>query len=264
MGANREWLIACDESGIDGSNKFYGFGTLWLKHDRRGDISGLIKRAKDRHDVEGELKWNACDGRRSRLYIDLIDEFFERSWIAFHCLVVPRAIVDLRFHKRDRWREAWQKHFCLLLKKKMCRLVERHGPGQVCRVWVDRLPQRKANAHEVMEIISNYALEPDNGIGCKVTQRGSHDVEVIQLCDVLLGCVLSAWQGKPINAKRQAVQDRLAAQLGWDDLRADTPTTEAKFNIWMLHPKGIAKSKRVARTRAVLRDAPPTRLRRSA
>ena len=31
------WHVACDESGV-GGQKFYGFGSLWMKYQRRGDF----------------------------------------------------------------------------------------------------------------------------------------------------------------------------------------------------------------------------------
>jgi hypothetical protein len=33
----RPWLISCDESGTGGA-RYYGFGSLWMSWDRRGDF----------------------------------------------------------------------------------------------------------------------------------------------------------------------------------------------------------------------------------
>lgn len=35
---HKNYLIYCDESGIDGQN-YYGFGSLWMPWERRGDLS---------------------------------------------------------------------------------------------------------------------------------------------------------------------------------------------------------------------------------
>ncbi|EPO1287739.1 DUF3800 domain-containing protein, partial [Escherichia coli] len=42
------WHIACDESGIDGQ-RFYGFGSLWMKYQRRGDFCQLIRELRRKH-----------------------------------------------------------------------------------------------------------------------------------------------------------------------------------------------------------------------
>jgi len=38
---HRNYLVYCDESGIDGQ-VYYGFGSLWLPWERRGDLVGFV------------------------------------------------------------------------------------------------------------------------------------------------------------------------------------------------------------------------------
>lgn len=45
----RRWLIAVDDSGIEGGSSFYGFGTLWMPWQRRGDFQELIRGLRARH-----------------------------------------------------------------------------------------------------------------------------------------------------------------------------------------------------------------------
>lgn len=48
------WHIACDESGIDGQ-RFYGFGSLWMKYQRRGDFCQLIRELRSKHGFFEEI-----------------------------------------------------------------------------------------------------------------------------------------------------------------------------------------------------------------
>ncbi|MCD3180328.1 DUF3800 domain-containing protein, partial [Salmonella enterica subsp. enterica serovar Enteritidis] len=42
------WHVACDESGIDGQ-RFYGFGSLWMKYQRRGDFARIVRELREKH-----------------------------------------------------------------------------------------------------------------------------------------------------------------------------------------------------------------------
>lgn len=70
------WHIACDESGIDGQ-RFYGFGSLWMKYQRRGDFCQLIRELRRKHGFFEEIKWQKAHSKRySEFYLELIDLFF--------------------------------------------------------------------------------------------------------------------------------------------------------------------------------------------
>lgn len=51
----RRWLISCDETGVHGS-RFYGFGSLWMPWQRRGDFAKLIDELRARHGYAWEIK----------------------------------------------------------------------------------------------------------------------------------------------------------------------------------------------------------------
>jgi hypothetical protein len=56
ISGKRSWVIACDESGIHGSTH-YGFGSLWLKWQRRGNFIEQIRELRDLHEYFYECKW---------------------------------------------------------------------------------------------------------------------------------------------------------------------------------------------------------------
>lgn len=98
----RSWLIACDESGVHGS-AHYGFGSLWLKWQRRGDFLEDFRAMKERHGYRDECKWSKVNSERHLpFYDELISYFFQRHWIVFHCLVVRKeAVRKGEFHNND-------------------------------------------------------------------------------------------------------------------------------------------------------------------
>lgn len=50
------WLISCDESGVHGA-RYYGFGTLWMAWQRRGEFAELIRELRQEHGYQHEIKW---------------------------------------------------------------------------------------------------------------------------------------------------------------------------------------------------------------
>lgn len=235
----RRWLISCDESGIDGQ-RYYGFGTLWMNWQRRGDFAKLLADLRNLHRCTFELKWNKVSSRYEELYRNLVESFFATPWLSFHCLVVEKAMVKRELHDGD-IDLARRKHFTQLLVNKIQRRLKLEPDReQTFRIWVDPIASRYTKADEVVEIVSNHVLAKVFNRSSarpvdKVITRDSKSTASIQLCDLLLGAVMEAWQQKATSAAKLAIGRCIADHLGWPDLRSDTHPTERKFNIWYFH-----------------------------
>ena len=106
-----------------------------------------------------------------------------------------------------------------------------------------------------MEIISASTLRkelPGRRADVKVSTWNSHDAEAIQVCDLLLGACVAAWNAKGGSPQREAVQRQIAEHLGWDHLRWDTYRTERKFNVWMFHDP-VREQRKATSQRVVLK-----------
>ena len=231
----RRWLISCDESGIHGS-AHYGFGSLWMKWQRRGDFAEHIRGMRDRHKYFSEIKWNTINSMRNiPFYEDLIEYFFRRKWQVFHCLVVRKAAVRKELHDND-WDLARRKHYTMLITNKMKKALRRFpGRKHEFRIYIDTIASRYSKADEAMEVITNHVLNKefrDSSPVHSVITRDSSDTPGIQLCDLMLGAVMETWQKQAVHPAKKAVRQCIADHLGWPALDADTYKTERKFNIW--------------------------------
>ena len=235
----RSWLIACDESGTHGA-PHYGFGSLWLKWQRRGDFLSDFRAILENHNFEEECKWSrATRAGYKPFYEELISYFFKRQWLAFHCLVVRKEIVRREeFHQGD-WDLARRKHFTMLLTSKMRKALNRFKDREhEFRVYVDTIASRYDKADEAVEVISNNVLNQrfrTNSPVKSVITRDSKETPAIQLCDLLLGAVMETWHQKSSNTTKKFIRDCIAKHLGWDGLLYDTMPRERKFNIWYFH-----------------------------
>ncbi|MDR6982359.1 hypothetical protein J2X32_000977 [Rheinheimera pacifica] len=246
------WHIACDESGIDGA-PYYGFGTLWMKWQRRGDFSKLVSDLRIKHQYFDEIKWQKAHSKRYQdFYLELIDLFFKREWLAFHCIVIKKADVNKSYHGGD-YDLARRKHFNMLLQAKIKNVIKAHK-GRECqfRVVVDPIASRYKKADEASHVIVNnqvkQSTENFDAIDNYLTKDSKDSVQ-IQLSDLLLGAVMSAWQKKATSEGKVAIQKAIAGYLGWKDLEADTAPKERKFNIWYFYEPKLGP--RSAETRKV-------------
>jgi hypothetical protein len=229
----RNYLIYFDESGIHGA-VYYGFGSLWIPWERRGDLHELIRGLRGRHGYGDEIKWNNVGRNSVRFYIDLTDSFFRRSWLMFHALIVRKGYSNREFH-RD-FDEELRKRFVMLIQAKI-RFFCGGARTKCYHVRVDRLPSRYRKADEAAEKIITSTLKREiNLVPLKsLITRDSRATPGIQLADFLLGASLADWQNDSTAVHKLTVRRHLASHLGWPDLRADTYLSEWKFNLWSFY-----------------------------
>lgn len=227
------WLVSCDESGVHGA-RYYGFGTLWMRWQRRGAFAALIDALRAKYRFTQEFKWSKVGPRYLGFYKDVVEMFFKTNWLSFQCLIVEKAVVTQADIDRAR-----RIHFTKLLTNKVQRCLRAHpNREQTFRIWVDPIHSRYGKADEEIEVIANNVLARAFGKlrpVDKVLTHDSKETPSIMLCDVLLGAVMDAWQQKAESAAKQGLARWIAQHLGWDDLHSDTRPGERKFNIWVFY-----------------------------
>jgi hypothetical protein len=222
---------------------------------RRGDLAQIIRDLRRVHRYRDEIKWNHVKRGSLSFYEALVESFFKAPWLGFHCLVVRKAIVRRELHAS--WDEARQKHFGMLLRTKITGCIRAHSSReQTVRLYLDPLHSSYAKANEVLEKITRSVVQrsyPNVEIE-GAFERDSKDTPTIQLCDLLLGAVMSQWDREPATGPKEKLRKFIAGHLGWTDLRADTHPAERKFNIWMFYD--TERGPRQSNTRPVLLTYP--------
>jgi hypothetical protein len=216
-----------------------------MGYQRRGefaagvrDLQGRFKRPPD------EIKWNKCSSSNVAFYEALIDFFFERPWLFFHCMIVERAWVDVHRLHDGSYDLARRKHFTGFLANKLTRIVQvHHGRPVAVRVYVDTIPSAYAKAAEAVNIIANRSVLKTEPGASTVDLKGPIEAVIecdsksqmgIQICDLLLGAVVDSWNKGSSAAHKAHLQARIAEHLGWPGLSFDTYPVERKFNVWWL------------------------------
>lgn len=255
----RRLAFYCDESGIGGNLRHYGFCSLIMPYQRRGEfVDEFAKLARNRE--LGEVKWN--------------NYFFESSYLYFHCIVVERAWVNLKKFHEGSFDLARRKHFTTFLANKVKRIVKLDPKRQYdFRVYVDPIASSYRKADEAVQVIGNNVIRKDlkedrtlleaaraSPIQ-KVLTVDSKARPEIQLGDLLLGAVVDSWNETASGPAKASLKRHIAGYLNWDNLRHGTYAQERKFNVWWLTDRFDTDAERKVRAHPVklVHDLPQPR-----
>jgi hypothetical protein len=217
---------------------------MWMPWERRGDFSALITALRDKNNYNEEIKWTNVSRYGEPFYKDLIDAFFQRSWLMFHAVIVRRGYIDKSFHKD--FDEEKRKRFTMLIQRKIAHFCAGDRSKRY-HVWVDPLPSRYKKADEASFKIAGSMLKNELGmrpLETLVTRRAKQ-VPGIQLADFLLGASLADWQSDATSTHKLRVRRHLAKHLGWPDMRSDTRPEIWKFNLWYFYDPSSGRRREI-------------------
>ncbi|WP_245155376.1 DUF3800 domain-containing protein [Mannheimia haemolytica] len=232
MNKHSIWHLFCDESGISGK-PFYAFGALWIREDKISLFEKEIQKLREKHYCTDEIKWQGTNSKRfSEFYRELVSFFFQADYLFFNCIVVQQAIVNKAFHNGD-YEMAKQKHFNLLICNKIEQSLYKNRINRFV-LSVDDLPFKYNKADEAMHIIANNIIRKKTAVANAIlalNEVDSRKSSGVQLCDLLLGAILSSYQNDITSERKKELTKWIALHLGWDKLTYDTLQEEKKFNI---------------------------------
>jgi hypothetical protein len=220
--------IYCDES-------------CHLEHDRTGvmvlgavscpleqtpNIANKIRKLKQQHNFQSsfETKWVKVSPAKVSFYSALIDYFFKENDLSFRTLIVPdkSKLQHSRFRQtHDDW---YYKMYFTLLKAIL-------DPQSEYRIYLDiKDTHGIVKATKLQKVICNSLYDFDRHIIKRIQPVASHEVEQIQLADLLTGAVGYANRKLSSSGAKTAVIELIRKQSGYS-LTQSTLLREKKFNI---------------------------------
>ena len=225
--------VYCDESGHLEHDQVpvMVLGALSCPLEKVPDVARRLREIKVRHGLPAsfEAKWTKVSPAKQDFYIDLLDLFFDDDDLGFRALVVPDK-AQLRHEYFNQSHDEWYyKMYFSMLKI----LFE---PRAEYRVYLDikdtRSAARIARLHDVL---CNNMYDYDKTIIARVQTVRSHEVEQLQLVDLLIGAVEYANRGLLGNSAKVALVERMRQRSGYT-LTQSTLLREQKVNIFRWQP----------------------------
>ncbi|MCF6178132.1 MAG: DUF3800 domain-containing protein [Geopsychrobacter sp.] len=225
--------VYCDESCHleHDHQKVMVLGGIWCPVEKVREISTRLREIKVQHGVKPELeiKWTKVSPAKTDMYLHLVDYFFDDDDLHFRALVVPDKSIlrhDDYAQDHDTW---YYKMYFDMLKVLL-------SPRDRYRIYLDIKDTRSADKVEkLQQVLRNSLYDFSGDVVERVQTVRSHEVEILQIADLLIGAIAYLYRGLSGNAGKEALIARIKERSGYS-LKKSTLYKEEKFNLFVWHP----------------------------
>jgi len=225
--------IYCDESChlLNDGHEVMTLGALWCPLERRREISVRLREIKAKHGIPPttEVKWTKVSPAKAGFYQDWLDYFFDDDDLHFRAVVIPRK-SELRHDDFGHTHDEWYYKMLFTLVSPLLKPEDRH------RIYLDHKDTHSgAKAAKLNEVLCNSTYDFNRAIIERVQPVVSHQSELLQLCDLLIGAVGYANRGLSGSRAKTELVERMRARSGLS-LTRSTLLKARKVNL--LHWEG--------------------------
>lgn len=221
--------VYCDESCHleNDHQQVMVLGAVWCPLEKAREIAVRLREIKARHGMKSgfEVKWTKVSPAKTQLYLDWLNYFFDDDDLHFRALIVPdkaklQHAVFAQSH--DEW---YYKMYFDMLKVIL-------SPDDRYRIYIDLKDTRGAAKIAMLhDVLCNNLYDFSRQIIERVQTVRSHEVEILQLADLLIGAVSYANRGLSTNAAKLDLVERMRRRSGYE-LTRTTLIRESKFNLF--------------------------------
>jgi len=224
--------IYCDESCHleNDQHQVMVLGAIWSQAEKTREISVSLREIKKRHKLSSafEVKWIKVSPAKQALYLELLDYFFDNEDLHFRALIVPdksKLSHELYGQDHDTW---YYKMYFDMLKVIL-------NPNDRYRIYLDIKDTRSAaKISKLRDVLCNNMYDFQRQIIERVQTVRSHEVELLQLADLLIGIVSYVNRGLEGNAAKLALVEQMRRRSGYE-LTKTTLLQESKVNLFVWH-----------------------------
>lgn len=233
--------IYCDESCHleNDKEKVMALGAVYCPASKKSEIFQMLSELKKKHNLIPknkknpndnrayyELKWNKISLAKINYFKDVVDYFFTDDDLNFRVLVVPdKSKLDYeKFnHTHDTF---YYKMYFSMLKVIL-------NPDKGHHIYIDIKDTRsREKVHKLEQVLRNDKYDYAKEIIKKVQQVRSHEVELIQLADLLTGAVSYVNRGLADSRAKNILIEHIRHRSKYA-LTKSTLIREQKFNIFL-------------------------------
>ena len=230
--------VYCDESAHLPNNHqpVMVLGAIWCPLDETRRVSDAIKVIKEKHGLgrDFEMKWTKVSPAKLGFYSDIIDLFFEEKELCFRALVIAdKAALDHAGFEQDH--DTWYYKMYFSMLKTII------APDHRFRIYVDiKDTQSAEKINKLHDVLCNSVFDFDKSIIERIQTVRSHEVEILQLTDLLMGAVRYANVSGTGSSAKQALVDQVKRCSRYR-LNQSTLLRAEKFNLFFWRSRGAGK-----------------------
>jgi len=232
-----EYNVYCDESChlLNDDSNVMVLGAVWCSKSVKEEVFSRIREIKQEYGFrpDFEIKWNKVSKAKTNFYIELINYFFDDDHLHFRALVVP--------NKKSLNHDAFnQDHDTFYYKMYFDLLKVILSPDCAYNIYIDIKDTRsQEKVMKLQNVLRNNQYDYNNQIISKIQQVHSHEVELLQITDLLIGAISYLHRELSGNEAKLKIIDEIRLRSGYSLLRS-TLYKEDKMNIFIWKSKNVS------------------------
>jgi hypothetical protein len=207
-------------------------GAIWSPLAKTRDIADSIRDIKERHGLgrDFEIKWTKVSPGRIGFYAELINYFFAEDDLHFRALIAADK-DKLQHGAYGQTHDEWYFKMYFTMLKAILR------PNASYQIYLDIKDTRSApKVEKLWDVLSNNAYGFSREIFQKLQTVRSHEVEQIQLADLLTGPLAYANRNLSGSGAKQRLVDIIRERSGYT-LTRSALYKEEKLNLFRWNAK---------------------------
>ncbi|MCF6766165.1 DUF3800 domain-containing protein [Thiotrichales bacterium 19S3-7] len=221
--------VYCDESCHleNDAQKIMVLGAIWLPKNERINVTNDLKQIKKKHNLNRkfEVKWTKISPAKIQFYIDYINYFFENDNLNFRVIVCEKTNLNHNTFRQthDEW---YYKMYFTMLKNIF-------DPESSYNVYIDiKDTLGQAKVEKLHNVLSNNIYDFSKEIICKLQQVHSHESEILQLADILIGAVSYFHRGFNSSTAKNTLVKCIQDKSRYNLIKNTLPQAK-KFNLFI-------------------------------
>lgn len=224
-----EYNVYCDESChlISNDSKYMLIGAVYCPKYKVKKVNEYIEHLKENYNLSDkiELKWNKIDKKTEKLYLDIINYFFNNDDLKFRVIVVDKTKLDHEKYNQTE-NDFYHKAYYDMLKYIVI-------PGNSYNIYPDIKDTNSYYYHQVMLDYLRIKMSDTNKKTIKKVQPiRSYEAPILQINDILIGALSYYYRNLSGNSVKLNIINEIK-KLYQNDFDTSSYYSNTKFNIFI-------------------------------
>ena len=224
-----EYNIYCDESCHLSSNKsdYMLIGALYCPKIKVQKINEYINHLKENYNLSRkiELKWNKVDKKTEKLYLDIINYFFNNDDLKFRVIVIDKKKLNHEKYNQTE-NDFYHNAYYNMLKYII-------NPGNSYNIYPDIKDTNSYYYHQIMLKYLRIKISDTNKKTIKKIQPiRSYESSILQINDILIGALSYYYRHLEGNPVKLNIINEIQ-KLYKNDFDTTSYCSNTKFNIFI-------------------------------
>lgn len=224
-----EYNIYCDESCHLKSNdsNFMLIGAVYCPKYKVRKVNEYIEHLKENYNLSNkiELKWNKIDKKTEKLYLDIINYFFNNDDLKFRVIVIDKTTLNHKKYNQTE-NDFYHKVYYDMLKYIIT-------PGNSYNIYPDIKDTNSYYYLQIMLEYLRYKMSDTNKKTIKKVQPiRSYEAPILQMNDILIGALSYYYRKLDSNSVKLNIVNEIQ-KLYQNSFDVSSYYNNTKFNIFM-------------------------------